>query len=148
MGGDQGFFDIDIEPVVHAGGDKLQGDKKEQGRRDQRQRHERDHQLGPQPAAQQLLFPLEDKLRQVAQHQKNHQQQQQDVDVDQYEDQNVAADREMDGAELEDPGLQKGHDDKQGEAAQNDQADKPLLADFSLLEAIVHRRFSNSGMAG
>ena len=90
----QGTLDVRVEPVVHGGGDKLQSDKKEQAGWDQREADERDDQLGLEFGTQNLAAAVKEEFGQAAQDQEEHEQDQDDVQIDQSEDQDVAADRQ------------------------------------------------------
>ncbi len=113
------MFDVDIEPVIHTGGDKLERDQKEQPGGNQGEGDKGDHQLGPQPGSQYPAPTLEDQLRQVAQHQKNYHQQEQKIEVDQDKDQKVAADRQIDLTEIKNQGLQPGQQPEEGQGGQH-----------------------------
>src|SRR3990167_9254440 len=62
----QGLGDIDVEPVIHAGGDKLQSDKKKQPGGEKRHGDKGDHQLGTELCSKKAAASLKDKLRQIA----------------------------------------------------------------------------------
>ena len=125
----QGLVDIGVEPVVHGGGDEAQGDDEEDAGGHQAQADKGDDQAGAQARAHDLLVAFEDQLHQVAQHQVDHEQQQQPVDVDQGEDEDGAAHRQVE-IRAEETALQVGEGRDEQQAEGDHHADESLLALF------------------
>ncbi len=125
----QGLVDIGVEPVVHGGGDEAQGDDEEDAGGHQAQADKGDDQAGAQARAHDLLVAFEDQLHQVAQHQVDHEQQQQPVDVDQGEDEDGAAHRQVE-IRAEQTALQVGEGRDEQQAEGDHHADESLLALF------------------
>jgi hypothetical protein len=80
-----------VVPIFHAGGDELTGQAEKDDGWKQRQGEKGDHQFGSQSVAKYVLFALEDEFDHVACNQINEEQQEDDVNVHQSENYDVAA---------------------------------------------------------
>ncbi len=85
----KGLLDLGAKPMLHTVGDKPRGDKKEEDRRHQGETDKGHHQFRPEPCPQNLSLSLKDELHEIADHEKDQEEDQNDVDVDQTEDNNV-----------------------------------------------------------
>ena len=98
----QRILDTGVEPVIHAGRDELQRHEKQQNGRNEGQGQEGSDEFGFELVAEPVDSPFEEKFREIAQDQKEHEQDQQDIQVDQGEDQNIVVQRQGDLALEED----------------------------------------------
>ena len=87
----QRVFDLAGEPVVDGPVDKADADQQQQNGRQQGNRHKGQDQLKAQIRARQLLPSLVKEFDQIATDQKNEQDEQNDIEVDQQDEDDIAA---------------------------------------------------------
>jgi hypothetical protein len=106
--------------MFHAIGDKSHGHKKEENGWNKGETDKGHHQLGPELGSQDSLLSLKDQLDQIPDHQKDQEENQDNVDIDQAEDDNIVGDGDLpshlgefyfDGRQDEDEGRDDPDDD-------------------------------------
>ena len=115
------MLDLGAEPVLHTVGDKPRGDEKEEDRRHQGETDKGHDQFRPELCPQDLALSLKDELHEITDHEKDQEEDQNDVDVDQAEDDDIIGDgnpshhlREfhLEGGQQEDENRDDPHDDQ------------------------------------
>src|SRR4030067_128706 len=107
--------------MLHTIGDKTHSNKEEEDGWHEGKTDKGHHQFGPQPCSQNLPLSLKDQLHQISDHQKDQEEDQDDIDIDQAEDDDVVGDRDA-RPYLRDLHFDSGQDDDQnGDDPDNDQ---------------------------
>jgi len=112
------------EPVLEARKNELGSQPEQRQCGNQAQAHKSRHQPGLEFGAEEIAFPFEEKLDDVAQHQIGEQQEQNNVEIDQGKQEDIARQGQV-GLELEEPSFQKPKYDHQQEKQNNPE---PLFA--------------------
>ena len=116
----QGVTDADAEPVVDAVGEKVDRNEKQKNGRDERQADERRNKPSPEFRPGNSMPPFVYQFHQIPDDQKDEQDNQDDVDIDQSEYQGIAGDGERDHLAAEDAALQIGHNGDEHHRYDND----------------------------
>ena len=81
--------------MFHTVGDKSHGHKKEENGWNEGKADKGHHQFGPELGSQDFPLSLKDQLDQIPDHQKDQEENQDDVDIDQAEDDDIVGDRDF-----------------------------------------------------
>src|SRR4029450_2157532 len=82
-------LDLRLEPSLDGLVDEVGGDQEDQGRGDERERQKRQHELGLELGADDLLAPLEPEFHEISEQEQHQQQQHDQVQIEQREDRDV-----------------------------------------------------------
>ena len=107
-----------VVPIFHAGGDELTGQTKKNDGWKQRQGEKGDHQFGAKSVSKYVAFALEDEFDHIARNQINKEQQEDDINVHQSKNYDVAAHGEF-AAKLEEVTLKVGKEKYEGQGDDN-----------------------------
>ncbi len=126
----EGLLHLRLEPVFHAVGDKSRSHKEEKNRGDEGEADKGDHQPGPEPCPEDPALPLENQLHQISDHQKDQEEDENDVDIDQTEDKDVVGKRDRPPGHLRNFHLDGCEDNNQNGGDSDD--DQLVAASFCL----------------
>jgi hypothetical protein len=113
-----------VVPIFHAGGDELTGQAKKNDGWKQRQGEKGDHQFSPKSVAKYVASAFEDEFDHVARDQINKEQQEDDINVHQSKNYDVAAHWEF-AAKLEEVTLKVGKENYEYQRDDNDYSLSP-----------------------
>ena len=108
-----------LEPPLDRLVDKVGRDQEDQGRGDERERQERQHELRLELGADHLLAPLEPELHEISEQQQHEQQEHDQVQVEQREDRDVGGERQLRRVDADVQEVRRAH--QQDEPRQDDQ---------------------------
>jgi hypothetical protein len=113
-----------VVPVFHAGGDELTGQAKKNDGWKQRQGEKGDHQFSAQSVSKYVVFALEDEFDYIARNQINKEQQEDDINIHQSKNYDVAAHGKF-AAKLEEVALKVGKENYESQRDDNDDSLSP-----------------------